>query len=94
MNDCCKDLEQRFQKLEKTVGKLQSIINPKIDKDELFKEAVKTIQQYDEVSAYLLQRRLKIGYARAARILDELETAGFVGAGEGGKPRNVLKNNS
>lgn len=89
MSDCCKNLEQRLQKLEKTVGKLQSIINPKIDKDELFNEAAKLVKGYEEVSASLLQRRLKVGYARAARILDELEEAGIVGPGEGSKPRKV-----
>ncbi len=62
-------------------------------RDELFEEAVRTVCQYDRASASLLQRRLKIGYARAARILDELETAGVVGLGEGSKPRDVLVKN-
>ncbi|MBI2330218.1 DNA translocase FtsK [Candidatus Daviesbacteria bacterium] len=64
------------------------------DKDELFEEAVRTICQYDRASASLLQRRLKVGYARAARILDELEAAGIVGLGEGSKPRDVLVRNA
>lgn len=64
------------------------------DKDELFEEAVRTICQYDRASASLLQRRLKVGYARAARILDELEVAGIVGPGEGSKPRDVLVRNA
>ena len=59
-------------------------------KDELFEEAVRTICQYDRASASLLQRRLRIGYARAARLLDELEMAGIIGPGEGSKPRDVL----
>ena len=63
------------------------------ERDELFEEAVRTVCQYDRASASLLQRRLKIGYARAARILDELETAGVVGQGEGSKPRDVLIKN-
>lgn len=58
--------------------------------DELFEEAVRTVCQYDRASASLLQRRLRVGYARAARLLDELEAAGIVGAGEGSKPRDVL----
>ena len=61
--------------------------------DDLFEEAVRTVCQYDRASASLLQRRLKIGYARAARILDELEEAGIVGQGEGSKPRDVLVKN-
>lgn len=62
--------------------------------DDLFEEAVRTICQYDRASASLLQRRLRVGYARAARILDELEAAGVVGAGEGSKPRDVLVKNA
>lgn len=64
------------------------------DQDDLFEEAVRTVCQYDRASASLLQRRLRIGYARAARILDELESAGIVGAGEGAKPRDVLVKNA
>lgn len=64
------------------------------EKDELFEEAVRTICQYDRASASLLQRRLKVGYARAARILDELEASGIVGPGEGSKPRDVLVRNA
>jgi len=64
------------------------------DRDELFEEAVRTVCQYDRASASLLQRRLKVGYARAARILDELEEMGIVGVGEGSKPRDVLVRNA
>ncbi len=58
--------------------------------DELFAEAVRTICEYDRASASLLQRRLRIGYARAARLLDELEERGIVGTSDGSKPRDVL----
>lgn len=58
--------------------------------DDLFAEAVRTICQYDRASASLLQRRLKVGYARAARLLDELEARGIVGVADGAKPRDVL----
>ncbi len=68
--------------------------NNSSDRDELFEEAVKTVCQYDRASASLLQRRLKVGYARAARMLDELEEAGIVGTGEGSKPRDVLVKNA
>lgn len=64
------------------------------DQDELFEEAVRTICQYDRASASLLQRRLKVGYARAARIIDELEMSGIIGPGEGSKPRDVLVRNA
>lgn len=59
-------------------------------KDQLFEEAVRVVCQYDRASASLLQRRLSVGYARAARIIDQLETEGVIGAGEGSKPRDVL----
>ena len=62
--------------------------------DDLFEEALRTVCQYDRASASLLQRRLRIGYARAARLLDELEGAGIVGPGEGSKPRDVLVKNA
>lgn len=64
------------------------------DEDDLFEEAVRTVCQYDRASASLLQRRLRVGYARAARILDELESAGVVGTGDGAKPRDVLVKNA
>jgi len=64
------------------------------DQDDLFEEAVRTVCQYDRASASLLQRRLKVGYARAARIIDELEEAGIIGPGDGSKPRDVLVRNA
>ncbi len=64
------------------------------DIDELFEEAVRVICQYDRASASLLQRRLSIGYARAARILDQLEQSGAVGPSEGAKAREVLISNA
>lgn len=64
------------------------------DQDDLFEEAVRTVCQYDRASASLLQRRLKVGYARAARIIDELEAAGVIGPGDGSKPRDVLVRNA
>jgi len=64
------------------------------EKDDFFDEAVRTVCQYDRASASLLQRRLRIGYARAARLIDELEAAGIIGQGEGSKPRDVLQKNA
>lgn len=59
-------------------------------RDPLFKEAIRIVCQYDRASASLLQRRLSIGYSRAARLLDQLEAEAIVGPGEGSKPRDVL----
>lgn len=62
--------------------------------DGLFEQAIRVVCQYDRASASLLQRRLSIGYARAARILDQLHGAGIVSAAEGSKPREVLVRNA
>ncbi len=64
------------------------------ERDEFFADAVRTVCQYDRASASLLQRRLKIGYARAARILDQLERSGIVGPADASKPREVLVKNA
>ncbi|MEK7520877.1 MAG: DNA translocase FtsK, partial [Patescibacteria group bacterium] len=64
------------------------------DSDELFDEAVATVRDAKKASASLLQRRLKVGYARAARLLDLMEARGIVGPGEGAKPREVFVENA
>jgi len=58
--------------------------------DDLYDEAKQVVLRYKKASASLLQRRLQIGYARAARLLDLLETNGIIGPGEGAKPRDIL----
>jgi S-DNA-T family DNA segregation ATPase FtsK/SpoIIIE len=60
------------------------------ERDELFEEAAKLVIRHQQGSASLLQRRLRIGYARAGRIIDELEDAGIVGPFDGSKAREVL----
>jgi len=60
------------------------------ERDELFEEAARIIVRYQQGSVSLLQRKLKIGYARAARIVDELEMANIVGPFDGSKAREVL----
>ena len=60
------------------------------DDDSLYEEAKRTVVEYKKASASLLQRRLSIGYARAARLLDILESRGVIGAGDGAKPREVF----
>jgi S-DNA-T family DNA segregation ATPase FtsK/SpoIIIE len=60
------------------------------DEDELYEEAKTVIIQAGKASASLLQRRLRIGYARAARLLDILEEKGVVGPADGAKPREVF----
>ena len=58
--------------------------------DDLYNEAVETVCRAGKASASLLQRRLRVGYARAARLLDILEEQGVIGQSEGAKPRSVL----
>jgi len=60
------------------------------DDDELYDEAVSTVVEAKKASASLLQRRLKVGYARAARLLDLMEGKGIIGPGDGAKPREVF----
>jgi S-DNA-T family DNA segregation ATPase FtsK/SpoIIIE len=60
------------------------------EKDAYFDEARNVILRYKQGSTSLLQRKLHVGYARAARLLDQLEDAGIVGPPDGSKPREVL----
>jgi len=57
--------------------------------DELYQEAKEVVVQAKKASASLLQRRLRVGYARAARLLDILEEKGMIGPADGAKPRDV-----
>lgn len=61
------------------------------DDDELYEQAREIVMQAGKASTSYLQRRLKVGYARAARLIDLLEERGVVGPGEGAKPREVLQ---
>ena len=58
--------------------------------DELIPKAIQLALEYEQISISMLQRRLKVGYARAARLVDEMELKGFVSAADGSKPRQVL----
>ena len=61
------------------------------DNDELYQDAVRIVLEYGKASTSLLQRRLRIGYGRAAHLIDLMERDGLVGAADGPKPREVLK---
>ena len=60
------------------------------DGDELLPAAIDVVMETGQASVSMLQRRLKLGYSRAARIVDEMETRGIVGQFEGSKPRQIL----
>lgn len=60
------------------------------DRDELYDEAVRLIMETGQASVSILQRRLRLGYTRAARIIDAMEQEGLVGSFEGSRPRQIL----
>ncbi len=60
------------------------------EKDELYEQAVKVIMESNQASVSILQRRMRLGYTRAARIIDTMEMEGLVGPFEGSKPRKIL----
>ena len=60
------------------------------DRDKLFDDAVAAIAESGQASSSFLQRRLRLGYARAARVIDQLEKAGIIGPSKGAKPRDIL----
>lgn len=60
------------------------------EKDEMYDEAVRVIMESNQASVSILQRRLRLGYTRAARIIDTMEQEGMVGPFEGSKPRRIL----
>jgi S-DNA-T family DNA segregation ATPase FtsK/SpoIIIE len=61
------------------------------EQDELYEDAVRLVVEFGKASTSLLQRRLRIGYGRAAHLIDLMEKDGIVGAADGPKPREVLK---
>lgn len=86
-------IEARLEAIEKQLEKNEKEHDGDAD-DPLLDEAALLTRQSDKISASFLQRRLIIGYSRAARILDQLEKKGIVGPGEGGRPRSVLRKTS
>ena len=90
--------QQVLEEIEKKAvqtGKKAATADPEpsaeeLDGDELLPAAVDVILETGQASVSMLQRRLKLGYARAARIVDEMEEKGFVGPFQGSKPRSIL----
>ena len=90
-----KDIENIYwfaEKVMKEVGQIIGIVwsdDDTYESEPLFDDAVRIVREKNSASATLLQRELKIGYARAARMLDFLEQEGVVGSAEGNFPREV-----
>ena len=90
--------QQVLEEIEKKAvqtGKKAATADPEpsaeeLDGDELLPAAVDVILETGQASVSMLQRRLKLGYARAARIVDEMEEKGIVGPFQGSKPRSIL----
>ena len=90
--------QQVLEEIEKKAvqtGKKAATADPEpnadeLDGDELLPDAVEVILETGQASVSMLQRRLKLGYARAARIVDEMEEKGIVGPFQGSKPRAIL----
>lgn len=77
-------LPSMFEKKKADMGNFLSDLDP------MFEEAARVVVRHQQGSVSLLQRRLKLGYSRAARIVDQLEQAGIVGPSEGSKAREVI----
>ncbi|WP_312753170.1 FtsK/SpoIIIE family DNA translocase [Rummeliibacillus suwonensis] len=82
--------QQKAQYQEEMIPTDEEEIPSLDDTDELYEEAVQLVSAQDTASVSFLQRKLKIGYARAARIMDQMEERGIVGPAEKSKPREVL----
>jgi DNA segregation ATPase FtsK/SpoIIIE, S-DNA-T family len=79
--------EERESRIDSETGETISAD----DNDPLFNDAVRLVIEFGKASTSLLQRRLRIGYGRAAHLIDLMERDGIVGAADGPKPREVLK---
>ena len=83
--------ESQYEAEEVAVFSAQPDINAVSNaRDDLFDDAVRLVAEHRQASTSFLQRRLKVGYSRAGRLMDELEAAGIVGPIVGAKPREIL----
>ena len=83
-------IEQQAEQVGNNKGGSSGTNDPGDDEDELIEEAIEVIMDCRQASTSMLQRRLKLGYSRAARIIDQIEDRGIIGPSEGSKPRQIL----
>jgi S-DNA-T family DNA segregation ATPase FtsK/SpoIIIE len=88
--DAGERIEFRTPREEEDIAAAEGKLPPPSSRDENFEEAGRLIISNGIASTSMIQRRLKVGYARAGRIMDELEKAGIVGPPQGSKPRELL----
>jgi S-DNA-T family DNA segregation ATPase FtsK/SpoIIIE len=86
------DIHQALQKAPSSVGTmtLDPADETAGDDEDLLQKCIEVIRSEKKASVSLLQRRLKLGYGRAARLMDELEDRGVVGPSKGAEPRDIL----
>lgn len=85
-----RDILEVVREMEEAEARVDIVEEVLEDRDELFRQAAEIVITNDSGSTSLLQRRLRIGYGRAARIVDQLHHAGVLGPSEGSRPREVL----
>ncbi len=91
-DEVIRKIEENVQEKERKSGSPSPDGEPEADEgaDELLPAAVEVILETGQASVSMLQRRLKLGYSRAARLVDQMEQKGYVGPFEGSKPRQLL----
>ena len=86
--------EEKFLQAPKEEGNSRELgaeESDESDNDPLYNDGVRLVVEFGKASTSLLQRRLRIGYGRAAHLIDLMERDGIVGAADGPKPRELLK---
>ena len=84
------DILEEIEKSNKTEGQKEEDADGDDDTDPLLMEAIETVIEIGQASTSFIQRRFKVGYARAGRIIDQMEARGIISGYEGSKPRQVI----
>ena len=84
------DILEEIEKANKSEKELDQMTDEDDDTDPFLEDAIKTVVEVGQASTSFIQRRFKVGYARAGRIIDQMEARGIISGYEGSKPRQVL----